>query len=153
MKIEVQEGIPMCTEVRIAARPLARSDGKGGLTYKFSRGLGATDVEAIDLANWIEDILSECTWHLGPEGLTSRPGTKEGRDAIRQAQKASRRKVSPDLLAEVAEIYRANLDQKPLEALRDELGLQYRTAARYVQMCRSDEFQLLPKTQRGKRKA
>jgi len=45
----------------------------------------------------------------------------------------------------VAEVYRANIDGTPIEAVQQAEGVGYRTAARYVQLCRDDEFQLLPR--------
>jgi hypothetical protein len=142
MKIEVRQHIPVCTEIRLSAR----SDG---------RGLRPMDLQAIDLSNWIEDILSECTWEIAPDGIPiHQPGAKVGRAAVKHAQKAGRRKISTELLTRVAAVYRAHIDARPIEAIQAEFDLDsYRTAARYVQMCRSDEYQLLPKTQRGQRKA
>jgi hypothetical protein len=141
LKIEVRQGVPVCTEIRLAARP----DG---------RGLRPADLEAIDLTNWIEDILSECSFEVTPDGLiVSAPGTHDGRTAISHAQKAGRRKVTPELLARVATVYREHINEAPIEAVREEFDVSYRTAARYVEMCRSDDYQLLPKTDKGKRKA
>lgn len=142
LRIEIVKGVPGCTELRLATR-----DG--------GRGLRTADLEAIDLANWIEDVLTECAWRRGPHGGWDNrvAGAPEARRAVQDALRVGRRKISPELLSEVAEIYRANIDGKPIEAVRDSLGVEYRTAARYVQLCRSDEFDLLPKTQRGKRRA
>lgn len=138
LKIEVRQGIPECTEIHLAAR----SDG---------RGLRPSDLEAIDLANWIEDILSECTYRLTPDGFRSVPGERGSRKVIEHARKAGRRKVTQELLRKTAEVYRENIATKPLEAVRDEFDVSYRTAARYVELCRSDG--LLPKTHKGMRKA
>jgi hypothetical protein len=44
-------------------------------------------------------------------------------------------------------------DAKPIEAICDEFDLKYRTPARYVELCRSDEFGLVPTPHRGKRRA
>jgi hypothetical protein len=140
LKIEVRQGIPICTEIHLAARP----DG---------RGLRTSDLEAIDLANWVQDILSECSFQVTPDGLISQPGTRDSLKAIEYAQKAGRRKVTPELLQRVAEVYRAHIDAKPIDAICDEFDVSYRTAARYVELCRTDEFGLLPKTHKGKRKA
>jgi hypothetical protein len=142
MRIIVRQGVPMYSDIRLAARP----DG---------RGLRPADLDAIDLANWIEDILSECTWEIGADDIpTQRPGMPGGRKAISDAlRKSARRTISRELLARVADIYRANIDGTPIEVVQQEFGVGYRTAARYVEMCRDDEFQLLPKTDRGKRKA
>lgn len=140
LKIEIRRGSPECTEINLAARPEGRC-------------LRPSDLEAIELENWIDDIVSECTWHVTPDGFISRPGEQRGRDAIRQARKAGRRKVTPELLQRVAELYRTHIDNHPIDAVSDEFDVSYRTAARYVELCRSDEFALLPKTQQGKKKA
>jgi hypothetical protein len=142
MRIEVREGIPGCVELIFRAGP-------------YGRSLRPADLAGIDLDGWVEDVLCECTWHIGADGgWVSRPGTVEGRTAIHAAaQPTVRRSITPELLREVADIYRANIDGKPIEAVCSALGLEYRTAARYVELCRKDEFGLLPKTQKGKRKA
>ncbi|BBY15754.1 hypothetical protein [Mycolicibacterium litorale] len=141
LKIEIVDGVPQCVEIRVAARP-------GG------RGLRSIDLDAIDVAGWVEDIMTECIWHEGPDGRRlPRAGLADGRKAVRAAQRAGHRTVTPELLAEVARIYRANVDGKPIKAISAEFGLGERTAARYVQMCRSDKYGLLPKTERGKRRA
>jgi hypothetical protein len=140
LKIEVRDGIPRCTEIRLAARP----DG---------RELRPSDLEAIDLANWTSDILSECSFQITPDGLVSRAGDRDSFKAIEHAQKAGRRKITPERLQRVADVYRAHVHAKPIDAICDEFDVSYRTAARYVELCRSDEFQLLPKTHKGKRKA
>lgn len=140
LAIEVRQGVPECAEIHLGARP-------GG------RGLRPSDLEAIDLASWIEDILSECSYRATSDGFISVPGERNSRKAIEHARKAAYRKVTPELLRRVADVYRENLDKKPIDAIRDEFDVSYRTAARYVELCRSDEFALLPKTHRGKRKA
>ena len=139
LKIEVRDGIPGCTEIHLTAR-------------KSGRGLRPSDLTDIDVAGWIDDILSECQCEATSDGLIIRPGAIEGRRAIERARTV-RRTVTPELLQRVAEVYREHIDTKPIEAVSDELGVPYRTAARYVQLCRSDEFGLLPKTHKGKRKA
>jgi hypothetical protein len=140
LKVEVRQGIPECTEIHLAARP-------------EGRGLRPSDLEAIDLTNWIEDILWECARQETPDGFVSVAGERNSRKAILHARKAARRKVTPELLQRVADLYKTHINAKPIEAVREEFDVSYRTAARYVEMCRSDEYQLLPKTGKGKRKA
>lgn len=140
LKIEIVGGVPACRELRLAARP-------------NGRGLRPSDLEAIDLPSWIEDILAECTWRVGDAGnWVPMHGSERGRKTVAQAQRRGRRKITPELLREVADVYRTHFDDKPIEAVRDALNVEYRTAARYVQLCRSDEYGLLPKTQRGRRR-
>ena len=61
--------------------------------------------------------------------------------------------MTPEFLAGVARLYRMNVDSQPVDAIRRNYGTSYRTAARWVDLCRSDEYQLLPKTTPGKKKA
>lgn len=60
---------------------------------------------------------------------------RAARGALRQAQRAGRRKVTPELLAKVADVYRAN-DARPAEAVEDAFGVSPRTAFRYIRMAR-----------------
>lgn len=141
MKLEVRQGVPMCSEIYLAAR-------------QEGAGLRLADLQVIDLANWVLDIFGECTWEIDEVGvLTHRPGSAVGRKAIRLALKPGRRRVSREQLELAAAVYRENIEGQPIKAVRAALDVPERTAARYIQMCRSDEFQLLPKTRRGKRKA
>lgn len=71
--------------------------------------------------------------------------------AYNDARSKSRRKVTPDLLAEVAQLYRANIDDGPWLAIRDRYGVAESTAARYVMLAR--QAGLLPQTEPGKKKA
>ena len=64
-----------------------------------------------------------------------------------------RRAMTPEFLADVARRYRMNVDGQPVEAVRRAYATSYRSAARWVDLCRSDEYRLLPKTTPGKRKA
>ncbi|UXA04418.1 hypothetical protein KXD96_15415 [Mycobacterium sp. SMC-2] len=138
LKIEVRDGHPMCSEIHLVARP-------GG------RGLRNTDVRALaDLGRWTEEILNECNVYIGPDGIPSRPGS---RDSLKEigAARVQRRKISPTLLKEVANAYRSNVTKAPTRAVADSFDVPYRTAARWVELCRSDEFGLLPKTKMGKK--
>jgi hypothetical protein len=74
------------------------------------------------------------------------------RASIRRAR-PMQREITPEKLATVAGVYAVNIAGKPVEAVADHFGVPHRTAARWVQMCRSDEYGLLPKTTRGQRKA
>ena len=61
--------------------------------------------------------------------------------------------MTRETLVKVAELYRRHIDEQPTKAVQTAFGVSPRTAARYVQVCRSDEYQLLPKTEQGKKKA
>jgi len=61
------------------------------------------------------------------------------------------RRLTPALLAEVAQVYRARIDDRPTAAVAAAFGVAHRTAALYVQRAR--EAGLLPPTTRGKKRA
>jgi hypothetical protein len=70
---------------------------------------------------------------------------------VKAARRVSRRKFTPEFLAEVAEVYRANIDDSPIKAIAARYHVEYRQAAKYVEQARSDGH--LPQTTRGKRQA
>ncbi|WP_141717555.1 hypothetical protein [Nocardia altamirensis] len=73
--------------------------------------------------------------------------------AYEAARKNSRRKITDALLTETAALYREYIDEKPLQKIAQRFEVSERTAARYVEICRSDEYGLLPKTTSGQKKA
>ncbi|KDP08613.1 hypothetical protein MAV101_03565 [Mycobacterium avium subsp. hominissuis 101] len=141
MILEVRQGVPLCTEMHMVAKPQGR-------------GVRPADLRSIDLTNWIENVFSECIWHVDDSRQPQpQPGSAIGRKAIRDAVKPGRQRISRELLELAADIYRKHIDGQPLKAVERELCVPQRTAARYIEMCRADEYQILPPTTKGKRKA
>jgi hypothetical protein len=142
MKIEVRQGVPVCTELRLTARP-------GG------REIQRTDLRAVRIDSWIEQVVAVCSYEQDePGGVITKsaptPADRENaRAARRNAPRSGRPKVPPERLHEVADLYRRHADGQPLLIVADVLGVSARTAARYVEKCRSDG--LLPP--RGKASA
>jgi hypothetical protein len=65
-----------------------------------------------------------------------------------------RRVITPELLAGVADTYRRNVDGNPTEHVSRAYQVSYSTAARWVSLCRSAEYRLLPPSDgQGKVKA
>jgi hypothetical protein len=62
-----------------------------------------------------------------------------------------KRPITTELLVEVANVYRANIDKAPAEAVARTFGVKSRMASNYVQRAR--ERGLLPPTIQGKKKA
>ncbi len=62
-----------------------------------------------------------------------------------------RRRVNTELLRQVAEIYRANFDSAPTEAVARTFGVKQRMAHEYVRRARERGF--LPPTTQGKKRA
>ena len=63
----------------------------------------------------------------------------------------TRRGITPQLLDQVARIYKANVDRNPNKAIELHFGVAQRTAAEYVSRARKRG--LLPPTTRGKKQA
>lgn len=131
MKIEVRQGVPVCTELRLTARP----DG---------RDVQRSDLRAVRIASWIEQAIALCSYEQPePGGVIHKsaptPADRDNaRAARRKAPRAGRPKVPPERLHEVAELYRRHPEDQALLIVADVLGVSTRTAARYVAKCRSD---------------
>ena len=145
MRLAVVDGVPQCRSLTIESK-------SGG------REVRTLDVRAVALEDWIEKLYSLTATVILEEwpggGMKTGAVTWGERDlrrtarVIQQARAASRRKITDSFLRDVAKVYRANLDERPVEAVRAAFGGSYRTAAMYVQRARAAE--LLPPTTRGK---
>ena len=61
------------------------------------------------------------------------------------------RKITDDMLAEIAWVYRAHLHEGPWKAIQDRYGVSESTAGRYVLLARKAGY--LPATTAGKKQA
>jgi len=155
MVIEVRDGVPQCTSLHIDA-----TEG--------SREVRSLDLSAVRIEDWIEELTALASWKIEPtqgyvpgEGYPTVSRTyggpagaaheRAGRTAVRNARRAARRTVTPQLLEAVAKVYRANIDNKPTDAVQVSFAVSYRTAGRYVQLARGAG--LLPLTTPGKKEA
>jgi hypothetical protein len=64
----------------------------------------------------------------------------EAARAARDARAARRVKITDALLREVATVYRANVNDKPTEAVAEHFGRQHRTATHYIKRARERGF-------------
>ncbi|MGI9084434.1 MAG: hypothetical protein ACR2FE_03990 [Aeromicrobium sp.] len=150
MTIEVRKGVPHCTELRIEAHPEGREVRSG-------------DLKSATIEQWVDNIVAEAAVTAVdlPSGDTSWTMTINKSDedfeadkkVIKYVRRGTRRTVTDEMLAEVARIYRENVEGRPLEAIMAAFGVEHRTAARYVQRARKAEPPLLPKTTPGKKRA
>ncbi|EFV14137.2 hypothetical protein [Segniliparus rugosus] len=137
MKIIVRNGMPICSELQF----VAKQDGPE---------VRPKDLRSVNLDHWIEVIVGACSsrW-LGDGHYGQDHNYEQGINEVRRARKQSHRTMKPDLLKQVAEIYREHFDTGPVQAIQRAFGVSERTAARYVQLCRRDG--LLPPTTKGKK--
>lgn len=148
MRLAVVDGVPQCRSLTIEAK-----DG--------GRQVRTTDVRAVALEDWVETLYSYTATVIIDEvdgQMTTGVYTldeaelRKTEHAIQKARATSRRTITDDFLAEVATVYRAHVNDRPVEAVRAATGAgSYRTASMYVQRARAAG--LLPATSPGKRMA
>lgn len=141
ISFELREGVPVCTEVVVSANP-------GG------REVRSTDLRSIRLEDYLEGTFVNVAMRrwVDEEGVTHlQRDFGSWRDTVRQvrgARRDARRKVTDELLEEVAKVYRDNIDSSPTQAVSDRLGVAERTARLYVRRARDAGF--LGEAPRGK---
>lgn len=152
MNIQVRQGFPMLTSITLTADPNGPE-------------VGAKDLKALrGLRHWVTDIVARCSWARSSSGgvMQIYPPTDADRENARRsrsdasrpsARPRRRNQISRELLAPIAETYRAHINGQPTKTVAEIHHLSERTAARYIEHCRSDEYQLLPTTTRGRKKA
>ncbi|MDO3636013.1 hypothetical protein [Mycolicibacterium arseniciresistens] len=154
MTIEVRRGVPSFSRVCVEATEDAAVIGEH-LRLVRDRMLG-----------WLDRIVAALAARREPEpgALPSWADPSDGKRAVKAAKSRrtgrsettetpKRRRMTPEFLAGVASTYRDNIEDKPLEKVSLVYQVEYRTAARWIELCRSDKHGLLPKTAQGKKKA
>lgn len=134
MVIDSSTGVPRCVRLEV----VSTDDG---------REVRSTDVRAVKIDDWLEAIVplfaDEIT-ERGEDGSVAAvvrvadsdaDYTKAAKRTLQAARRASRRRVTPELLARVAEVYRSHVD-RPAEAVELAFGVSERTAFRYIQEAR-----------------
>src|SRR4051794_14583781 len=122
--IEVRDGVPVCTEVRLVATD--------------SRQVRVKDLTLLAgiLENRVEELATIAAWDRTERGwgkdsvITESHHKARGR-SVRTARQSNRRKVTTELLSRVAEVYAAATGNK-LEVIQGAFDVSERTAARYV---------------------
>lgn len=146
-RVEVREGVPRVVRVSFESKP-----GQGEVRQ---RDLRNTEVSALLtlIAAYAVEVLDyegegrvEVTTSVDPETGDVWPASLE---AVARARAA--RTITPEFLAEVAEVYRANLKTGPTKAVRERFFVSERQASNYVRAAR--DLGLLPETTKGKKKA
>lgn len=128
MRLEVVNGVPQCRELRFTSVA-------GGREVK---GL---DLGAVRLAQWVEDIFGMFASRIiSDDGKTVTAVLAEG-DEVDAAQAMNRarkgraaRKITPDLIRRVADVYAAHLDDAPTQAVKRAFGVEDRQARKYVKL-------------------
>jgi hypothetical protein len=159
MKIEVRQGVPVCSELQLTARPSGRE-------------IRPKDLRAVHIDSRVEQAVGLCSYeqpepggviHLSALPPPDAPKHEDARykDLVadsRNAQRArrgmrqpgpGRPRVPTERLQRVADLYRRHTDGgRPVQVVAEVLGVSERTAARYINKCRSDG--LLPPREKAK---
>ena len=138
--LEVVDGVPWCTEVCLSGvagsqrvRPADLKEIMGRLEPLIDEMLGA----AAFLAN-----------DRGSGWVRGKGTAKTARPSIKRSRKRERRKITPGLLAQVAEIYVQTGSAGRTAAVAEAFRVTPRTAGRYIQLARAEG--LLAPTTKGK---
>jgi hypothetical protein len=132
---QVVNGSPVCREVCIRAVDTDKEVRCSGLAGVRIEDLLEKTIKAL---LWTHDLRR--TDH--PEEWIFPSGVAEA-DAVRQVRRARagrKVKITDQLLQEVADIYRANVDRNPTAAVADHFDREPRTARLYVQRARKAGF-------------
>lgn len=126
--IEIRDGAPVCTEIRL------RAEDSGYVRVRD------VILVASFLESRIEDLAVIAAWDPTARGSWSQTLPDSDYQAkvrtVRSARQAARRKLTPERLAKIAEVYRVTEGNK-LDAIGAEFGVSERTAARYVVAARA----------------
>jgi len=171
MTIEVRKGVPRCTELTIKAEPKGREvrgvdiravklekwvaeiaavasmdavtsdDGSTVFRRSLNRALAGAEPGEVVNATFTE-------WKRMNADELGEVEFSHAHEVVKSARSQARRTVTDELLRQVAEVYRANLKDRPGEAVRAAFWVHPRTAARYIRAARDKGF--LPDTTRGK---
>lgn len=127
---EVRDGVPQCREVRITSR-----DG--------GREVRAGDGRKLRIEDWLEGALADTAMPVtsrdAGSSTLSAPRNHNRGETVRQVRvvrRQARRRVTDELLSEVAEVYRANVDDGPTAAVAARFVKSHRTAGLYVKQAR-----------------
>jgi hypothetical protein len=85
------------------------------------------------------------TEHQQPDGglvtviepITTEKESRATLAQVRAARHESRRRVTPEMLQQVADVYRDNVDNNPTDAVAQFTGRAHRTATLYVRQARA----------------
>lgn len=135
----VRDGKPVCTAATLESKPQGRellpkdfNDVRRDLTSLSEQAFsGVARVSGVHFPGPVDDAAA--------------------RRAYRSGRARSRRKVTDELLREVAALYRDNIDSGPWRAITERFKVSRATAGRYVMLARQAGH--LPHTTPGKKKA
>lgn len=139
IRYEMRGGRPECVEIVIRAKPTGRE-------------VRTSDVATLHLESLAIGMFTSLGLPVDRGDLIGDPPEQRAKERDVHSARTSRRgAVTREVLEDIARTYRANIDTAPVQIIAERHGLTPRTAARRVEQARAAG--LLPKTEKGKRKA
>ena len=144
-RVEIRDDVPRLVELCWCAG-------------EHQREIRQNDLRQASVAKLLDDVYAmtvievrdgEAVLNLGPEGSEQDKKMRTLLEELRVDK--GKRRISTELLRQVAEVYRANFDHAPTEAVARTFGVRSRMASSYVQRARERGF--LPPTKQGKKQA
>ena len=141
MCIEVVAGVPQCRMLKIESTDSGRE-------------VSGHDLASVNVTRWVDAIVAITAVDVigtdaDPVRRLNRPTDDQAANIAFQRARQPRR-VTLAVLAKVADVYRANLDGNPVQAVSRSFGVGNSAAAAYV--LRARKSGLLPPTTPGKKK-
>lgn len=147
LTIEVRNGVPVCRQLEFVTSPEGRDLRKSDLAIDLD---AVVEMMCAAVALQVVDADGESSAAV----VGGSPQTPFWDGTVRQVRRARAGRpvrLTDERIRQAAEIYRANLDKRPTEAVAAAFGMAHRTAAKYVGEARARGF--LPPTTPGKKQA
>ena len=121
VRIEVTRGKPTCREVRITADPTGRE-------------VLDKDLRDVRLADLVPEAVAAASFEVEPGEAATTLRLDGPTEELEQRLRANRRRrrITPELLKDVADTYRTHFHEAPIEAIRNRFLVSRRTAETYV---------------------
>lgn len=146
LRVELRDGVPRLVELTFCTDP-----DQGEVRQKHLRATELAGLVNTIYRHWIFEVRD--VWRDSPGGIAIPAIGEEQHRVLRNLvddMRTGRRYVDAELLREVAEVYRANFDHAPAEAVAGKFGVKPRMAHEYIKRARERGF--LPPTTQGKKK-
>ncbi|CAN5150677.1 hypothetical protein BH09ACT8_BH09ACT8_59170 [soil metagenome] len=149
-RIELREDVPRVVEFGWRSTQVRQEE----IRQKHLRSISVEGLAETVYGTWVielRDVSRESVGQAALPGAGLSPEQERLIHGLLQDMRTGRRYVDADLLRQVAEVYRANFDRAPTEAVARAFGVKPRMASEYVARARKRGF--LPETKQGQKKA
>lgn len=145
-RVELRDDVPRVVEFGWRA-----TESQDEIRQKHLRAASVDEIANLIYGLWVFELRGISRDSVG-EAIRCRIGTDQERvvRGLLQDLRGGRRRVTAELLRQVAEVYRENFEQAPVEAVARVFGVKPRMAHEYVKRARDRGF--LPPTTQGRKK-